>query len=83
MPKRKDLNVYPPGLNAKKAAELAAYYDARKDVDLMDLADHELIQEPTVWVEVPPKLLPQVRRLIAKHRKSRQTSPTKPRKLQS
>jgi len=70
MKKRKDPNIYPPDLNAKKVAEIIAYYDARKDLDLMEDPDHELLYEPTSWVEVPIELVPQVRKLIAKHRKS-------------
>lgn len=70
MKKRKDPNVYPPGLNAKKVAEIIAYYDARQEVDLLEDADHELVDEPTAWVEVPIELVPQVRKLIARRKKT-------------
>ena len=70
MNKRKDPNVYPPGLNAKKVAETIAYYDDRQRVDLADDPDHELVHEATAWVEVPVALVPQVRKLIARRRKS-------------
>ena len=70
MRKPKDPNVYPPGLNAKKVAETIAYYDKRQNVDLAEDADHELVHEATAWVEVPVALVPQVRRLIARRRKS-------------
>ena len=70
MSKRKDPNIYPPGLNAKKVGEIIAYYDTLQDVDLQEDADHELLHQPTSWVEVPIDLVPQVRKLIAKHRKS-------------
>ncbi len=70
MRKRKDPNLYPPGLNARKVAEIIAYYDARQEVDLMEDADHELLYEPTSWVEVPVELVPQVRKLLARHKKS-------------
>lgn len=68
MKKRKDPNVYPPGLNAKKVAEIIAYYEARQEVDLLEEGDHELI-EPTAWVEVPLELVPKVRQLIARRKK--------------
>ena len=68
--KRRDPNVYPPGLNAKKVAEIIAYYDARQDVDLREDPDHEVLSGPTSWVEVPSELVPAVRKLIAKQRKT-------------
>ncbi|MGB7159264.1 MAG: hypothetical protein WBD40_14440 [Tepidisphaeraceae bacterium] len=70
MRKRKDINVYPPGLNAKKVAATIAYYDARRNSDLAHDPDHELISEATAWVEVPIALVPQVRKLISRRRKS-------------
>jgi hypothetical protein len=69
MKKRKDPNVYPPGLDAKKVAEIIAYYEALQDVDLLEEGDHELIQ-PTAWVEVPLELVPKVRQLIARRKKT-------------
>ena len=70
MSKRKDLNVYPAGLNAEKVAEIIAYYDARQEVDLLEESDHELVHEPTAWVEVPIEFVPQVRKLIARRKKT-------------
>ena len=70
MSKRKDPNVYPPGTSAKKVAEIIAYYDAVQDVDLAEDADHELLYEPTSWLEVPLELVPQVRKLINRYKKS-------------
>jgi hypothetical protein len=70
MKKRKDPNVYPPGLNAKKVAEIIAYYEARQEADLLEDSDHELIDGPTAWVEVPVELVPQVRKLIARRKKT-------------
>jgi hypothetical protein len=68
--KKKDPNIYPPGLNAKKVADIIAYYDARQAVELLEDEDHELVDEPTAWVEVPVELVPQVRRLITRHKKT-------------
>ena len=59
MKKRKDPNIYPPGLDARKVAAIIAYYDARHDADLLEESDHELLHEPTQWVEVPIDLFPQ------------------------
>ena len=70
MKKRKDPNVYPPDLNARKVAEIIGYYDARQEVDLARDPEHELLYEPTAWVEVPLELVPQVRKLIARRKKS-------------
>lgn len=70
MKKRNDPNVYPPGLDAKKVAEIIDYYEARQAVDLLEESDHELLCEPTAWVEVPVELVPQVRKLIAGRRKT-------------
>ena len=70
MKKKKDPNVYPPGLNAKKVAEIIAYYDARQDVDLQQDPDHRLVGEATAWIEVPVQLVPQVRKLIARRKKT-------------
>jgi hypothetical protein len=70
MKKRKDPNRYPPGLNARKVAEIIAYYDARQDVDLLSVPDHRLLEEPTAWIEVPVELVPDVKRLIARRKKS-------------
>ena len=70
MKKRKDPNIYPPGFNAKKIAEIIAYYDARQGQDLFEDPDHEPIPEPTAWVEVPVELVPRVRKLLSQYRKS-------------
>ena len=70
MKNRKDPNVYPPGLNAKKVHDIITYYEARRDVDLTKDADHEWLHEPTSWLEVQIELVPQVRKLIARHRKT-------------
>jgi hypothetical protein len=68
--KKVDPNKYPPGLSAKKVAQIISYYDAKQDHDLLDDPDHELIPTPTAWLEVPLELVPRVRKLVAQHRKS-------------
>jgi hypothetical protein len=70
MKKRKDPNVYPPGLDARKVAEIIKYYEARQDIDLSSDPEHRIVGQPTAWVEVPIALIPKVKRLIAGQRKS-------------
>jgi hypothetical protein len=70
MSKRKDPNIYPPGLNATKVADIIAYYDARQEVDLLEEPDHALVHEPTAWVQVPVELVPAVRKLVSQRRKT-------------
>ena len=70
MRKRKDPNIYPRGLDARKVDEIIAYYDARQDVDLLEASDHQMLHTPTAWLEVPIELVPKVKKLIDKHRKS-------------
>lgn len=74
--RKKDPNVYPPGLDAKKVREIIAYYETRQGVDLLGDARHRVLraqsrsEESTAWVEVPLKLVPQVNRLIRRSRKA-------------
>lgn len=69
-PRLKDPNVYPPGWNYKRALAVAKYYDDRKEDDLIGDVMLPKPNDVQVWVEVPQSLLPQVRKLIAKHRTS-------------
>jgi hypothetical protein len=70
MKKKKDPNVYPPGLDADRARAIAAYYDALKDVDLSD--DSASLSNPhaSTWVEVPNDVLEKVHELISKSKRS-------------
>jgi hypothetical protein len=69
-PRPKDPTVYPPGWNYRRAQALARYYDARKDEDVLGESIDAKPKTDTVWVEVPPALLPKIRKLIAQHRKT-------------
>ncbi len=68
--KKKDPNVYPPGLDAAKVRRILKYYDRQTD----DAAAEEIasapLAEPTAWIEVPVALVPQVRKLLARHKKT-------------
>lgn len=68
MKKKKDPNIYPPGLTAKKVKEIIEYYDARQSDDLFADGDHQLVFEPTAWIEVPVELVPEVKNMITRRR---------------
>lgn len=64
--KKKDPNVYPPGLNAKKVRQIIEYYENQTDEE----AAIEIATAPsaadTTWIPVPARLVPKIRKLIAK-----------------
>jgi len=66
----KDANVYPPGWNYQRAKAIAAYYDARKDKPVLDKGASSDAGRGLVWMEVPQELVPNIRKLIARYRKS-------------
>lgn len=68
--KRKDPNVYPPGLDLRGTREIAKYYDALRDRPVLDKEATARRALDSVWIEVPQDLVPQIRKLIAKHRKT-------------
>ena len=63
-------NRYPAGWDYHQAQAVAGYYDARKDVPVLDKATVARAAMDSVWMEVPQELVPSIRKLIAKHRKS-------------
>jgi len=66
---KKDPNVYPPGWDLRKTKTVASYYETRKN---QPLVDDDVVEQGSmaVWMEVPQDLVDQVRKLIARHRKS-------------
>lgn len=70
MRKKSDPNVYPPGLNLAKIKRIIAYYDRQAEEEAAEEIESAPLVGPTTWVEVPQELLPQVRKLIARHKKS-------------
>lgn len=68
--KRKDPNIYPPGLNYRKVQGIIKYYDSRKNEDLIGDIVLPTPDNLPVWMEVPQRLVPQVRKLIARYKKS-------------
>ena len=68
--RRRDPNVYPPAWNYRRTKAIADYYDSRKQEPLLSepaVADAAVYQ---VWMEIPQDLVPEVRKLIARHRKT-------------
>ena len=49
---------------------LAAYYDQQSDEDGAKEIDNARAARATTWIEVPSELLPEVRKLIARRKKS-------------
>lgn len=68
--KRKDPNKYPPGLNAAKVRRIIAYYDQMRDEDVAREIKTAPLAEPVSWLPIPQKLVPQVRKLIARYSKN-------------
>ena len=66
---KKDPNVYPPGLNLAKTKAIANYYDARKNQSIAESGSIAR-SEMAVWMEVPPDLVDEVKKLIARRRKT-------------
>jgi hypothetical protein len=63
---KKDPNIYPPGLNAKKVRQIIEFYENQSDEDAaVEIATAPSASE-TTWIAVPAKLVPKIRKLIAK-----------------
>ena len=69
-PARKDLNVYPLGWDYRRARNVAEYYDARKDEPVLNNPKLADVRVGLVWMEIPHELVPEVRKLIARRRRS-------------
>jgi hypothetical protein len=64
--KAKDPNRYPKGLNRKKVQALIDYYDHQSDDEAIAEAEAAYRKRSTALIEIPVKLLPAVRALIAR-----------------
>lgn len=69
-PNRSDPNAYPPGWDYRRAKAIADYYDARKDQVVLGAPRGAGPTPGLVWMEVPQELVPEVRKLIARRRKT-------------
>jgi hypothetical protein len=63
---KKDPNRYPKGWNRKKVQEALAYYENQSDAQAIAEAEAAYRKRSTTLIEVPIKLLPQVRRILAR-----------------
>jgi hypothetical protein len=63
---KKDPNKYPKGWNRKPVEEVIAHYDNQTDDEAIAEAEAAYRKRKSVLVEVPLKLLPQVRRVLAR-----------------
>jgi hypothetical protein len=61
---KKDPNQYPKGWNRKRVREVIAYYDRQTDQEAIAEAEAAYRARKSAWVQVPLKLLPQVRRIL-------------------
>ena len=66
MKRAKDPNRYPRGLNRRKVQALIDYYENQTDAEAIAEAEAAYRRRTTAVVEVPVKLLPAIRELIAR-----------------
>jgi hypothetical protein len=66
MKKPKDPNRYPKGWNRRKVEALIEHYDQQSDADAIAEAEAAYRKRTAAIIEVPLKLLPAVRKLIAR-----------------
>jgi hypothetical protein len=64
--KKRDPNRYPKGWSRKKVQALAKYYDNQSDDAAIAEAEAAYRSRKSSLVQVPIKLLPEVRKLIAR-----------------
>jgi hypothetical protein len=67
---RQDPNVYPPGWNRKRVQSIIEYYDPKADQDVLGDEATTKAAGDLVWVEVPEELVPRVRKLISRYRRT-------------
>jgi hypothetical protein len=66
MKKAKDPNRYPKGLDRRKVQALIEHYDHQSDADAIAEAEAAYRKRSAAVIEVPIRLLPAVRKLIAR-----------------
>lgn len=67
---KKDKNRYPKGWNAAKVRRVLEHHEKLSDDDSAREIETAPIVGPSAWIEVPVDLIPQVKKLIARHKKS-------------
>ena len=63
---KKDPNKYPKGWNRKKVLDVIAHYENQTEAQAIEEAEAAYRKRKSSLVEIPNKLLPQVRNLLAK-----------------
>ena len=63
---RPDPNHYPNGWNRKRVQALADYYDNQSDAEAIAEFEAAFEDKETAMIQVPLKLVPAVRKLLAK-----------------
>jgi hypothetical protein len=61
-----DPNRYPKGLDRKKVRKLVDYYEHQTDDDAIAEAEAAYRSKSTTMMQIPNRLVPKVRKLIAK-----------------
>lgn len=64
--KKKDPNRYPKGWNRKQVEALIRHYESQSDKAAIAEAEAAYRKRNSALVEIPVKLLPQVRKLLAR-----------------
>ena len=65
----KDPNKYPKGWDRKRVEDLAEHYDDQKDDEAAAEDDRAFADSDETVVSVPKELLPEIREILAKHRR--------------
>jgi hypothetical protein len=63
---KKHKNIFPPGWDEKRVLELIAYYENQTEEEAVAEDEAAFERDDTSMVEVPKRLLPAVRELLAK-----------------
>jgi len=64
----KDTNRYPKGWNLKRVRKVIAHYENQTDAQAIAEDEAAIRKQPTAFIEVPVKLLPKIRKLLAVNR---------------
>jgi hypothetical protein len=68
--KKQNRNIYPPGVDQKKIASIAKFYDEQSEDEMVAEIEAAAKNPDTVMVQIPRKRLPQVLKLIDKRKKT-------------
>ena len=66
-------NRFPPGWDKKRVQKVLAHYEQQTEEEAVAEDEAAFEDSTQAVIEVPKKLLPAIRELIAKHKESRRT----------